>query len=243
MACQNKGRAGPQRMMIVALLLFFVPQNTGSLKSPGFIAEPPEISAGSSAELRWEWPQASRGYLTGAGSLESPPKGTLNVAPRETTDYILILETPDQSTKILSQRIVVRGAKGSVSDYPPDPFDGVPKSFDTSGTLTDVAVRIRTLLERGFNVRDSTHHEKAVFTTSWAQRPSVNNLNERPRKIRQIAYRVELTRVAKGKVHVDLAAIIQWRLTIDRNWYEEKSSSTTIYQTELERLTNEILNK
>lgn len=205
------------------------------------MAEPREIMAGSSAELRWEWPQASHGYLTGAGSLDSPRGGALKVTPIETTDYVLILEGPDQLAKVLSVRIFVRGAKGSVSDYPPDHFEGVRKSFDTSGSLSDASARVEALLQRSFNVRDSRDGERVIFATSWAERPSVNNLDERPRRTRRIAYRVELARTTKGNVHVDLSAIIQWRLAIDKNWYEQESSSTSIYQTELERLMRDIL--
>src|SRR5437867_1178143 len=115
---------------------------------PWFKADPAEIPAGGSAKLSWQWKAATRGYLSSVGFVNRPSGETVNVAPSETTSYVLIVEAPGLEPRVLTQRVIVRGSKGSSGIWPPDPFAALAYQADKdvrSISLATLAERVRTV--------------------------------------------------------------------------------------------------
>jgi hypothetical protein len=119
-------------------------------RQPSFNVDAAEIRAGEAANLTWKWQSASTGYLSCYGLLYHPKGDLLRIIPSETTDYVLILEASGVSPRILSRRVVVRGAKGSESDWP-DGFVplGAEQQFTAAPTdgLSQIADRTRRILQ------------------------------------------------------------------------------------------------
>lgn len=209
---------------------------------PLFKADKPEIAAGGSASLSWQWNPATRGYLSSLGLVDHPSSDTVRVSPDETTSYVLILEAPGLLPRVLVQRVVVRGAKGRSGDWPDDLF--VPLAYQAdydinSTSLSVLAARVRSVLhdDRGFEVRQfSPAEDQIVFSTAFLQNAKLNEANESPRKFRRIAYRVALTAGKSGLIHVNLSSSIEWRVVVDNRWFPENSSSSDRYKIQTDDL-------
>ena len=203
---------------------------------PSFTADRLEISAGDSVRLSWRWDSARRGYLSSVGLLDHPSGDSVMLSPDETTSYVLILEAPGLSPRILTQHVAVRGSKGSSGDWPREPFG--PLAYETDydihyTSLAAVSARIRSVLrdDRGFEIRQfSQAEDQVVFYTAFLQNAKLSEPNESPRKSRRIAYRVALTARKSDLVHVNLSSSIEWRIAVDNRWFPENSSSSNRYQ-------------
>jgi hypothetical protein len=208
---------------------------------PSFKADKSEIPTGGSARLMWQWNPATRGYLSSIGLVDHPSGDTISVSPGETTSYVLILEAPGVSPRILAQRVVVRGAKGSSGDWPTDPFAPLAYQADDdihSTSMSTVAARVRSVLrDRGFEIRQfSQAEDQVVFCTAFLQDSKLNEPNESPRKFRRIAYRVALTAEKSDLIRVNLSSSIEWRIVVDARWFLENSSSSNRYKTQTDDL-------
>lgn len=205
---------------------------------PSFTADRLEIPAGNSVKLSWQWHLATRGYLSSVGSLDHPSGDAIKVSPDETTSYVLVLEAPGLSPRVLTQRVIVRGAKGSSGVWPPDPF--APLAYQTdydihSPSLAAVCARIRSVLrdDRGFEIRQfSQAEDQIVFSTAFLQNARLGEPDENPRKFRRVAYRVAVTAGKSDLIHVNLSSTIEWRIVVDTRWFSENSSSSNRYQAE-----------
>jgi hypothetical protein len=82
-----------------------------------------------------------------------------------------------------------------------------------------------------------------VFVTAFSQRPELSQADERPKRMRKIAYRVELSSPrSPGLVRLNLSADIKWRLVIDpRFWYAENPTSSKLYLQSVTLLKKQIL--
>jgi hypothetical protein len=209
-----------------------------ALDEPSFQVDTPEIQARGSATLRWQWSPATRGYLSSLGLVDHPSGDSVSVSPDETTSYVLILEAPDQSPRVLTRRVVVRGAKGSSGYWPSDPFAPLAYEVDYdmhSKSLAAVSARIRSVLrdDRGLEIRQFSQQEGQItFYTAFLQNAQLNQPDERPRRFRRIAYRVRLAAGKPDLIHVNISSTIEWRLVVDTRWFLENSSASNRYQTQ-----------
>lgn len=223
-------------IFLCVLLVALVILTSATDNEPGFKLDKSEIVAGESVHLSWLWPPAKRGYLSGRGLLERPSGDKIEVTPQETTSYVLVLEAPGSSPRILTERVIVRGSKGSSGDWPDNPFDPLvyQASYDIhSSSLAEVLNKIESVLrdDEGFEVRQfSQIKDQVVFSTSFHQSNKLNDSSERPRKLRRIAYHVEVTDMKSGSIHISISTSIQWRIVVDTRWFLESSSSSERYR-------------
>jgi hypothetical protein len=184
-----------------------------------------EVSQGESATLTWSWPSASQAYLSTAGLVANAGSGSMEVRPKETTDYVLVIETSSHETRILSQRVVVKGAKGSSTEWPRNPF--LPLAYEREYrvakiSLVRLADRVRTLLS-SFEVQQfSQERETLVFVTGFSEKAELKRAGE-PRR-RAIQYRVALSSFGSEPIQVKVSATIRWRGLIDNRWFPETSN-------------------
>lgn len=211
---------------------------------PWFKADTLEIAAGGSAKLNWHWNLATRGYLTSVGLVEHPSGDTVSVSPIETTSYVLILEAPGFSPRILTQHLVVRGGKGKAGVWPDDPFTPLAYKADhdiRSTSLAEAAARVRNVLQddRGFEIQEFSQDDQVVFLTAFLQSSNLNEPNESPRRFWRIAHRVALDPTqTSGLIRLHLSSAIQWRIVVDNRWFLENSSSSDRYQRQMKGLWN-----
>jgi hypothetical protein len=236
-----------------AATLFLLP----ALASPGqwpdqtwFRSDKSELSAGGNVKLTWHSSAATSAYLSGFGLVENPKNGSATVSPPETTDYVLILEIPSGPPQIFSQRIVVRGAKGSAGEWPADPFQplGFERNYpDVAASLAMLARTTERVLQDSWKFqirRFSLGDGEIVFYTAFSQEPSLIAEEDRGKKVRRIAYRVALSATAVDRIQVNLSARIDWKPVIDRTWFQENSlTSNLLYQTQIDALKTVILGK
>jgi hypothetical protein len=221
-------------VLLTALVVLAAP----APDEPWFRVDTTEIPARGDTKLSWLWNPATRGYLSSLGIIGHPAGDTVRASPDETTTYVLILEAPGQSPRVLTQRVIVRGAKGSTGDWPSDPFAPLAYQADYDlqfKSLAAVSARIRSVLrdDRGFEIRQfSQEQDQIIFCTAFLQNAKLNEPNERPRRFRRIAYRVALAAGKSNLIHVNLSSSIEWRLVVDTRWFPEKSSSSNRYQTQ-----------
>lgn len=213
---------------------------------PLFTADKEEIPLGESATLTWKWPVASEGYLSSIGMIQNPKGGSTEVRPRETTDYVLVLDAPGMSPTVLSRRIIVRGGKGSASDWPQDWFDGLPFSsgYTSAGqSLSKLVGRTKTVLQAFGEVREWSKDENTyVLATAFSQPADLNTADGRREKVRRIAFRIELSSLGASKsIQLHISVAIESRAIIDRRWYPENASSSTIYQDQVKAIKGKIL--
>jgi len=203
---------------------------------PLFKVDQSEIETGGSTNLRWRWNPATHGYLSSLGLVDHPSSDTVSVSPDETTSYVLILEAPGLLPRILTQRVIVRGAKGTSGDWPNDLFAPLAYQADDdihSKSLATVAAKVRRVLhdDRGFEIRQfSPAQGQIVFCTAFLQNDKLSEPNESPRRYRRIAYRVALAAARSDLIHVNLSSSIEWRIVVDTRWFPENSSSSDRYR-------------
>jgi hypothetical protein len=206
-----------------------------ALDEPWFRAETLEIPVGRSAQLSWHWSAATRGYLSSQGSVDHASGGTVGVSPAETTSYVLVLEAPGVTPRILTQRLIVTGTKGSAGVWPADPVAPLSYKADydiVSASMVELAIRVRKVLRDDwqFEIRQFSQEEgQLVFATAFLQTSKLNEPNESPRRVRRIAYRVALRAGKPNIVHVNLSSSIEWRAVVDSRWFPENSSSNDRY--------------
>ncbi len=231
-------------MFALAQLASMLMQTAPEPTQASFGVEPREISIGGSANLTWNFPAAERAYLSNVGIVRDPRGGTMTVAPTETTDYVIIMERGGEPT-IMSTRLIVRGSKGTESDWPTPLFTAyvVPIRESSALKLVDLACRVRKILQGKFDMHQTSEDGKFDFYTAFAERSDLTSADERRRLRRRIAFRVELSKPAGRKVEIEVRAAIQYRVVIDRRWFNENPSSSTYYQIENEALISEILAK
>jgi hypothetical protein len=230
---------------ILALLVCCWPVYPGE-DHPLFSIDKEEIPLGESATLTWRWPLATEGYLSSVGMLRSPKGGSTEVRPRETTDYVLVLDAPGVPPTALSRRLIVRGAKGSASDWPQGWFDELPFWRDyniNSQSLPRIVYRTHAVLDAMGEVRPWTKdRDTAVLATAFSQLEDLNTHDESPKRVRRIAYRVELSSSGTSKViRLHISVAIEWRVVIDRHWFPENPSSSTICQERVAALKKQII--
>jgi hypothetical protein len=209
---------------------------------PLFKVDKPEIAAGGSAGLSWQWKQATRGYLSSVGLVNHPSGETVNVSPNETTSYVLILEAPGSSPRVLAQTVVVRGAKGRSGEWPDDLF--VPLAYQSdydigSASLSVLAARVRRFLQddRGFEIRQFSPTEgQIVFSTAFLHDAKLSEPDESPRRLRRIAFHVVLAASKSDLIHVNVSSIIEWRIAVDDRWFPEDSSLSSRYKAQTDDL-------
>src|SRR5579871_2267779 len=80
-----------------------------------FSAAPAAVAPGSSAHLTWSAPGANRAVVLGLG--EVPHSGSLDVSPKATTAYTLVVEGP-QGFSAKTVRVDVQDVRGV--DIPTD---------------------------------------------------------------------------------------------------------------------------
>jgi hypothetical protein len=208
---------------------------------PWFRADRTEIPVGASVDLSWHYGAATRGYLSNIGLIKHPEGGKVTVSPTETMSYVLVLEGPSSPPMVLTQLVTVSGAKGSAGTWPNDPFNpldygDVPYDLQPA-SLAVTAEKVQKLLrdDWGFEFQPYSRPDsrEIIFVTKFHQRSALNNPSETPRKIREIAYRVDLRPERAYRVHVGISATIRWHLVVDSRWFFENSSSTSIYPNQI----------
>jgi hypothetical protein len=235
----------PVTRLALSIALAVIALGASPPDEPWFRVEPPEITAGNRAILSWGWRDAAGGYLSDLGLVEHASDGRVTVSPEQTTSYVLVLDAPGRSPRVLTLRLAVRGSKGSSGDWPSDVFDPLPYQVEydiRSPSLSSVAARVRRALKaRGFELRQFSQTEgQVVFATAFLQGAALNDPDENPRRFRRIAFRIAIIQLGSSTVHVNLSSSIQWRAVIDTRWFPEKSSSTNRYPKQTTDLWNAI---
>ncbi len=203
-------------------------------------AEPASIHAGESAVVRWQAPDGGRALLLGVGSVAA--SGSLSVAPAQTTEYVLITESPS-GVVVKNARVAVAGAKGE-HPYPEAADYRFPLSGDCKLTsFTGFLGRLHDLLQgMKLSVDPFKRDDHVIFRTSFADRRDLLQEDDEQNHIgaRRIAYLVDVGPwdAQSGMATVTVKALIEYRKTIEETWRSENRDA--IYEKHLSPLLQQI---
>jgi hypothetical protein len=188
---------------------------------------PAEISVGQSVDLSWTVPANAAAFLAPKGIITGPSSGTIRLKPSSSLDYVLIIESKDQSPAFISRHVRISGAKASENEWHLIEPLAARIEYELNGTnLVRYAQHVLKVLQDDdhFDAREIQLEGRYVVGTKFSQAFIPVDTEEHPRKLRRIAYRVSLG-IIDGKLHVEITSEIDWRIPILEMWNLEAADS------------------
>jgi hypothetical protein len=191
-------------------------------------AEPNEISAGQTTTLSWIVPAGAIGFLSPhLGLITGPSSSSVQLKPSSSIDYVLIIESRDVPPVLISRHVRVSGTKGAENDWHlVEPLAVRIEYVLRRASLARLSQRVQQVLQDDdhFDVRAVEIDGRYIAGTKFSETSIPIDPEERPRKLRRIAYRVSLGSVDR-ELHVEITSEIDWRIPILEMWYPEAADS------------------
>ena len=187
-----------------------------------------EISPGESVDLTWSVPAGAIGFLDpNSGVIAGPSSGSLRLKPSSSVDYVLVVQSGDLPPIFISRHVRVSGTKGSENEWHLiEPLSARIEYEVNRTSLVRYAQRVLRVLQddRHFDVHEIQIEGRFIVGTKISQAAIPVDPEERPPKIRRIAYRVSLATADKA-LHVEITSEIDWRVPVLETWYPEPTDS------------------